>query len=429
MELKFFNLNKMILIILFIFFISIFVWQSIFLSYTLLSILINSFTFLLFILFLIQKNDIKIHVIDLVFLLFSIYLILHLSVNFTFEGFIQISIITFSYLAGMYFRNSSIKIYQYPFKMVKYISFFLSISVLFSYLFPELFLNIYSMIFHEEIINKVKNQMDMGYYTGLTNEVGFTAGLICLGIASTFITFIVTNKVNKIDLFIFITNIFGLLMTQKRGHLLFLILALIIIYMLYSKNIEVILKNLMKISISLILLVPFSIFIYLYTNLGYSLFNRFVDSYYTFLEGEDITSNRIYLYQHALSIAKENPLVGIGWGNFSETVVGTVTIRTEMMTHNIYLQMLAEIGIVGILIFLVLATLLLSMSITLILRIKKSSIETFIVMNILFVQLLFLLYGLTGNPLYDLVYSSIFFFMSSLVVNIYIQSRNSRVRV
>ena len=62
---------------------------------------------------------------------------------------------------------------------------------------------------------------------------------------------------------------------------------------------------------------------------------------------------RVSLYALAWSHFIENPLFGIGWGNFRFTVIGTITKDTEFEVHNIYLQLLCETGIIGFLLIVI----------------------------------------------------------------------------
>ena len=119
---------------------------------------------------------------------------------------------------------------------------------------------------------------------------------------------------------------------------------------------------------------------------------------------QDVSTSRFELYAWAWKLFREHPLFGIGWGMYRTTVVGNVTFRAVLDTHNIYLQLLAETGLIG---FLVFVTLFLYMWIKTknayleCLQKYPQSIWKMAISFSLLYQTFFLLYGLTGNTLYD----------------------------
>lgn len=68
------------------------------------------------------------------------------------------------------------------------------------------------------------------------------------------------------------------------------------------------------------------------------------------LEGS--ASKRVALWEHAVGVFKANPVFGVGFGAFGHTITpGAFDGLTD--THNFYLRMLSEQGIVGICFFIV----------------------------------------------------------------------------
>lgn len=162
------------------------------------------------------------------------------------------------------------------------------------------------------------------------------------------------------------------------------------------------------------------IFIVKRTYFGKLLFSRIIETYHIFVTGGDITSKRIPLYKHALRLFIQNPIHGIGWGNYKKTVVGTVTMYTEMQVHNIYLQLLCETGIIGSFFILLPMIMTYFYSIRTMCKISKKRNEysykwIFAVIYSVYVQTFFLLYGLTGNPLYDYSFLTMYFLAYGLI--------------
>lgn len=83
--------------------------------------------------------------------------------------------------------------------------------------------------------------------------------------------------------------------------------------------------------------------------LNSSLLSRYQYTLRTYQEGADFLGGRLDLWREALRLFRENPLVGIGWGGYGNYV--TEAFREAhgnvYNVHNIYLQFLAETGLIG----------------------------------------------------------------------------------
>ena len=119
-----------------------------------------------------------------------------------------------------------------------------------------------------------------------------------------------------------------------------------------------------------------------------------IDKIQILSEKEDALNGRDKLWQDSIEVFINNPLMGIGIGTIQE-IIGEYS-------HNSYIQILAETGIVGELIYI------LAIVSSVLMTIKKASIilkgkdliqKNSIVMS-LFMQGIFIMYGFTGNPLY-----------------------------
>ena len=103
---------------------------------------------------------------------------------------------------------------------------------------------------------------------------------------------------------------------------------------------------------------------------------------------------------------EQSPVFGIGWNNFMKMF----TLRNTHC-HNIYYQLLCETGIVGFSVFIF-------FFVTRIIgTIKKLNLSIYMEMKeapwlklSLFIQVFFLLYGFSGNPLYDIEETILYFF-------------------
>ena len=134
-----------------------------------------------------------------------------------------------------------------------------------------------------------------------------------------------------------------------------------------------------------------------------------------FYEEDGDFSGRGSLYALAFSIFRGNMLTGIGWGQFralSQGVFYYASTKTYEV-HNVYLQLLCENGIVGLLAFLLATGRLLLYSsrkyIMLIFKREAVAERRKAVKLAVFLQVFFLTYCISGNPLYDYNFAVTYF--------------------
>ena len=128
------------------------------------------------------------------------------------------------------------------------------------------------------------------------------------------------------------------------------------------------------------------------------------------LEVKDDTSmsSRVYFWDYALMLWSKNKLHGIGFGCFPEHIAtGGVNLAKyhyiqAWSAHNIYYQMLAEIGTIGTTIFCGVFIIGIIYTLYWLKKVQKLQLTNYsrIVMIALYCQLWFVIYGFTGNPLY-----------------------------
>ena len=138
----------------------------------------------------------------------------------------------------------------------------------------------------------------------------------------------------------------GLLFTQKRGPLIAAVLTCVLVF--YFSQRGSLSKRLNRM---VILSLVFTAVIYLLYILFPSLFGVFE----RFSANENILTNRQYLWLHAIDLFKSSPIIGHGWGFYSHNfnmVINTVNV-SNYYTHNVYLQLLAETGLIGLVCFLI----------------------------------------------------------------------------
>lgn len=318
--------------------------------------------------------------------------------------FIMISEGVFILLA--YAKNE--KNYIKPLNLLFFWSMFHTCGVLLQVILPP----VYSIIMD---ILPVNNS-EFGI-CGFTSNPGMAAGYICTGILVA-LSKRKYKKNQKEDLYILLMLV-ALLFTGKRGPVLFLFMAVIIVYMVCADGES---QNKKRIIIFVIAFALFILYVF-FKNLLIRIpfVGSIVETVNDAMLGKDVSSARFALWAWALVLFKKSPLLGIGWGMFRTTTAGNATYAAELDVHNIYLQLLCETGIIGF-VFVVTALFVfwketynaykycLSYDDCLTRKWKAP------IMFSLLYQSYFLLYGLTGNPLFDFYYQIIYFFSCSITV-------------
>jgi O-antigen ligase len=277
---------------------------------------------------------------------------------------------------------------------------------------PELVNSINSMILNVDL-TALEMIQDVGAIKGI-NVQSAPAGLI----ATVFVGFIASdlivykeNRIKKIILLII--GILSIILTLKRS---FFISSIIGIYFLvFLKTWDRRASKLFKIvGISFILVIVLFVSIEAVPHLQVMIER-------TMRVGRAL-SGREQMYSHMWMVFKENPIFGIGNG-YTEAIY-------TYGSHNVYLQLLAETGIVGFALF----------SFIFIRQFLKNIriSEEYIKYNAsyhsakkrifvsLYMQVVFFMYCLSGNPLYDytfLMLFMVFFIVPELEMQKNIQSR------
>lgn len=281
--------------------------------------------------------------------------------------------------------------YLVSLKMIAFIGAVHSLGILTAYFMPSV---------HRALVSFLPTQMAQltlaSPSRGFTVNSGFSAAFISVGFLA-----LVSLTRKKLLHVIFLI---ALLFTSKRAHPLFLGMVMIFCYLLPVRG----LKQIRRYWI-MFLLFSGSILVFLaFKDLLAIIpfFASIIETIDGLILGEDISSSRTDLTAWAWQVFSENPIFGIGWGDYRTSIIGNVTRIKELDTHNIYMQLLSESGLVGFICFM------LPMS-QFWIKAKNAfcictqnedvfSTEWKSVTKFSFAfQTFFLLYGLTGNPLYD----------------------------
>ncbi len=228
---------------------------------------------------------------------------------------------------------------------------------------------------------------------GLVGNYQFAGMMMSISFSVILIDYYFSRK--RINLLGLGITFLALMTSGKRSFTLLSIGAYILAscFINYKKKTKMFLKL-----TSLLLVVV--ILAYLFIPSTRLVFNRFVD-----YRGDETYNGRTYYWVAAKQIYQNNKLTGIGMGCFSEyfdVYFHRLGNSEAYDAHNIYMQMIAELGIIGTGLFILLFISSLFLTFDLFRRksIRQNKKCMYILCYSAYMQIWFIVYGLTGNPLY-----------------------------
>lgn len=210
-----------------------------------------------------------------------------------------------------------------------------------------------------------------------------------------------------------------LLMTLKRGPLMWCAAGLLVSYYVFSsdKKSSRLFKVIALLLSALILVNVLSDFVPQVRQL----MERFQmtdveDGGVTFLSGREV------LYEAAWILFRQNPIWGVGWGGYA-AAASKYTGYKMMTAHNIYLQLLAETGVVGFSIYMLYFISAIILGVKCLGRTRKYIIQADeqterLMAFSLFVIIYYIAYGMSGLVLEDVTLIYIFMFSIAVFRNV-----------
>lgn len=275
-------------------------------------------------------------------------------------------------------------------------------------------------LYYSKIATLFINQDQILYWNNNYGLAGFTYQLdstaITLLVSEAVLLYMfVFNRYEKrkvLNILFLIIIIVGIFLAGKRMVFIISIFIPTLIYLLTEKNSSKKVKRTLYIVVFLCLILV--IFI---NNLQYfsntRFFGRFARTFINLENSIDVTTGRNNLYKFALSAFYDHPVFGIGIGKFMSYT------GSETAVHNTYLQILCEQGIIGLTLFLVPLIVILISTIVAVRKDYWEEKDKIYLKISLFLQLSYLLYGLTEN-----VNINMFGFITYFIaVAMYISSR------
>ena len=218
---------------------------------------------------------------------------------------------------------------------------------------PSLYLMTIKEWFNQNVTTAI------GYQSGLSPHYSDNGFLMAMGVLLSASYFFVARepKYRRRYGVLVILFAFGLVLTQKRAHLVFAVFSLLCTYMVSSSRGKALKTVFACVIVSAACLVAASFI----PGIADS-FDRLFGTFSTLESGdiEDTTSGRTLLWNGALQGWFRNPIFGNGWGSYSFTWPDG---SQSIYAHNELLQILHDTGLVGLVIFaaLLVATLRISL--------------------------------------------------------------------
>ena len=228
-------------------------------------------------------------------------------------------------------------------------------------------------------------------YQGFTTQTG-TTGAILISSLGSYLYYHSHNKkiyINAFIIFLFFVFIF---LTGKRSSTLIVIsVPLLVLFLSTKKKTALIKYGIPSICTIILTLYVISTNEEIFENVrGIEKVSRGLDM---FLGNEEIDLNgREELWEYALKGYRENPMFGIGVAQFKEWS----GLNTN--PHNMYIQILCEQGIAGLSCFIFPLLFCLTHTIILLRKDDENSPYRERLKFSLYIQLYFIIYGMSGNP-------------------------------
>lgn len=265
-----------------------------------------------------------------------------------FGYFLQSNIESFSYwMIGLFVMLSASNqrvINMFDRRLVLYIGIFIAIGVLYNYLFTESYNSTIAPLYFQDV--KAWSSIEYGY-AGFTYQLGVTACILNTAEMLIIYLYLKDRTISKKWILwgCLVIIIICIFLTGKRTNsIIAIVVPALVSYLTKSKTSSRHVSLLLLLSGSIVAL--YLAYIHLDAMINSDIFHRVATAYTDYQTGEDITSNRLFLWEKALSIYHDAPLLGVGVGRYEEIAkVGTGA-------HSIYIQCLCEQGIVGLLFFI-----------------------------------------------------------------------------
>lgn len=272
-------------------------------------------------------------------------------------------------------------------------------------------------------IPRLNNEISQHIYSGILGEKGEAAFLMVIAIVLTLSRCAYQKRIDRKDFIWLCIYFIALILPAKRMLFAVAIMVLMLFFIMWiggSKKVLAIAGAGLLGSIAYVVMSFIPAF-----NTLLARFTAFADN--------DTANGRTYLWEYAMTMFHNKPLMGYGYGSYNKfaSEIGVVLTESriwESHAHNVYYQLLSEMGIVGLITFLLMNVATIAAFFKLYKCRNGLSQDSykflFIGINIVIVCLV---YGLTGNVIYYTNQIMIYMWGVSLLNYLILESRRKKV--
>ena len=280
-------------------------------------------------------------------------------------------------------------------KIMRYICIVYAVSIVLAAVFTGTFYSIFSR-FIAQSMNLIYQEIASGAYSGIVGERALAAYFMNVGVLIELSEYFINKKLSSKNYIVILLYTVALMMTGKRMLFaieLVFIAAVIVFSEAKGKYIKAVLGTCIIVPIVLVLVnaIP-------QTQVLLQRMSQY--------SGDDMLNGRQYFWNYCLLMFSRKPLMGYGFDSFNTAFADEIHYVYkgrvwDMYAHNIYYELLGEVGIIGLTIFICLLGYALYMTIRLMKNEQLIDIQKKFVFCALGFQLMFIIYGFTGNCLYE----------------------------
>lgn len=282
-------------------------------------------------------------------------------------------------------------------KIVRIISFIYAISIFVSVVMPGLITGpLSSLMVQSPAV--IADEHSRGIYSGIVGEKAQAAFYMNIGLLFE-AGLMIKSKRYEIKNIVFVLIYFlALLLTGKRMLLMISVCIIAFFFLCRGLNKKSTVISLFVIAIAII---PLGIVVLQVVPQVANVFERFSS-----MSGDDTYNGRTVFWDFCLYMFSCSPFIGFGFDTFNKAF-GALTSFTfhgedwNMYAHSIYYEMLGETGIIGVTIFFSLIVISFIKSWKYFKHYKLNDNQKMLLFISMGIQIIFCLYGITGNAIYD----------------------------
>ena len=257
-------------------------------------------------------------------------------------------------------------------------------------------------------------ELSLGAYSGFAREMGEAAFIVNVGISISLSKFFTNHKLTKTQFSVLALQIVALLLPGKRTYL-FASLICFLLFFIFSR----INGKFFKFCVIILLGTTVILLLMMFIPQTATAINKLLDS-----ENMGRLGGRSFLWKHIYSMIDEYWLFGAGFGSYNQYAFSHGLLVNNAMwkynAHNCYLQILGELGIIGLSLFItfIISSLFISAKALRTANNNGDKAQIGAMYFSLFNQLLMTIYSFTSNPIYTKQILFIWLFTTGIALNI-----------